>query len=771
MTQTSAHVRSRAGWRHACALALPVLLLVAGCSRDPNARKQQFFESGNSYFEQAKYEEAAVEYRNAIQIDSAFAQARLKLAESYARMGNVPLALQEYVRAADLLPADSDLQLTAARYLLAAGKADDALARVDGVLKRHPDNIAAHVLRGNALGGLNDLENALAEIEEAIRLDPSEGTTFTQLGLVQMALGRRQEAETAFQRAVTLAPDSVGSHLALGQYYWASNRQDEAERSFRRALELEPANGLANRAMAIFSLATGKTVEAESYLKAVADASPSSRAVFTLTDYYLATGRPQAAVERLRRLAGAGRRLPGLHARLAQAEAAAGNGPAAHRILDELLKQNPHDAEAHALKGQLLLKEGQRERALASLRSAAEADPGSAMVQFALGRVYAARGDNAGAEKAFREVLRLNPRASAARAELAKLELAAGRVESAVRSAEEAIQHEPANLGARVSLIRGLIASKDFARAEREIAALLAEHSRTAAVHVQSGALAAERGDLKTARGAFDQALALEPASLEAFAGLLSVDLRERNADAVRLRLSNRLGQPNASPQLLLIAGRAYASINELASAERVLRQAIEAEPTLLPAYMMLGQIYLKQRKLAQARQEFESLAARQSRPIGALTMVGMIHYAEGNMRDARKRFEQVLAHDPGAAVAANNLAWIYAQSGENLESALQLAQRATATVPNSAEMLDTLGWVYFKKGQPDLAIPAFSRAVQADGKNPTYHYHLGLAHARSGDAKQARAALERALSLDANFQGAQDARRALAALPEGDTR
>ena len=49
--------------------------------------------------------------------------------------------------------------------------------------------------------------------------------------------------------------------------------------------------------------------------------------------------------------------------------------------------------------------------------------------------------------------------------------------------------------------------------------------------------------------------------------------------------------------------------------------------------------------------------------------------------------------------VAANNLAWMYAETGENLDMALQLAQAAARRLPNIPAIQDTLGWIHHKKG------------------------------------------------------------------------
>src|SRR5579863_2541325 len=79
-------------WRNPMSRSTSVRLLltcsllaavVTGCSRDPNVRKQKYFESGERYYDGGKYREAAIQYSNAVQVDSRFAQAHYKLGETY----------------------------------------------------------------------------------------------------------------------------------------------------------------------------------------------------------------------------------------------------------------------------------------------------------------------------------------------------------------------------------------------------------------------------------------------------------------------------------------------------------------------------------------------------------------------------------------------------------------------------------------------------------------------------------------------------------------
>src|ERR1700688_3161100 len=80
------------------------LMLMAGCLRDPNVRKQKYLASGNSYFDQGKYREATIQYLNAIQIDKGFVDAHYRLAQSYARQGIWAGAYQELLQTANLQP-------------------------------------------------------------------------------------------------------------------------------------------------------------------------------------------------------------------------------------------------------------------------------------------------------------------------------------------------------------------------------------------------------------------------------------------------------------------------------------------------------------------------------------------------------------------------------------------------------------------------------------------------------------------------------------------
>src|SRR5262245_21868788 len=107
--------------------------------------KEAYFARGNQYFASKKYNEAIVEYRNAIKKDPQYAAARAQLAEAYMRINDPKDATFEYVAAADLQPQDADAQLKAASILLLGKQYEAARARTLNVLRNEPRNVPAQV--------------------------------------------------------------------------------------------------------------------------------------------------------------------------------------------------------------------------------------------------------------------------------------------------------------------------------------------------------------------------------------------------------------------------------------------------------------------------------------------------------------------------------------------------------------------------------------------------------------------------------------------------
>jgi len=374
----------------------------------------------------------------------------------------------------------------------------------------------------------------------------------------------------------------------------------------------------------------------------------------------------------------------------------------------------------------------------------------------ALGTVQAALHMRKEAMVEFGEVLRLNPRASRAQVYLSRLNLVEGSPDNAVSFAEGALTSAPRDPEARLSLVRGLLARRDTARAEQELALLLKEYPKIGTLYAVEGAVKLQKQDYAGARASYARALDLSPKLIEALAGITSLDILEKKSGDARTRIESRLAEDPNNVDLLMLAGQIYASQRDFGRAEASLRKAIQNDSSASRAYPMLASILLASGKLDAARTEFDQVVQRDAKNVAAATMAAMILHSQGKKAEAKKRYETIINSSPTAVVAANNLAWLYQEDNEKLDEALRLAQGAAARMPNSGEVQDTIGMIYYKKELPALAISAFERSIEKTPANASYHYHLAMALAKAGEPQRARDAAQQALKLKPDYAEAQ---------------
>lgn len=328
----------------------------AACTRNPDKAKRAAETSGDRYVSQQKYREAIIEYRRALQYDPRFGEAHLKLGRSYLAIGDAQHAYPELVRAGDFLPDNAEAQLQADQVLLLTRRFDEAKQRAIGVLAKTPKNVDAHILLGNALAGLKDLDGAITQVEQAIDNDPLRVLSYTNLGLPQFAKGNRAAAEAAFMQGIAADPKSSSAHLGLANYYWASGQTGYAERELKAAADVDPKSTLANRALAAFYIVARRPADAEKYLKALAESSQGVDSKLTLADFYLTNGRTKDARAILDPLVAAPDGFVPAKLRIAAIEYAEGRRDEAHAMLEEVLKRDAKNEPAHLVKTRFLLR-------------------------------------------------------------------------------------------------------------------------------------------------------------------------------------------------------------------------------------------------------------------------------------------------------------------------------------------------------------------------------------------------------------------------------
>jgi len=230
--------------------------------------------------------------------------------------------------------------------------------------------------------------------------------------------------------------------------------------------------------------------------------------------------------------------------------------------------------------------------------------------------------------------------------------------------------------------------------------------------------------------------------------------------------LSKRLPQDQqVSYNLTMALGQRYFSQKNFAKAEEAFRKALSLDKNSMAAYTLLAQLFIAQNARDKAIRECKNALKVNPKSVQTHVMLGFIYESQNDREAAKFQYGEALLIDPTSPVAANNMAWILAESGSELDEALKLAQTAAKKLPDLTSAQDTLGWIYFKKGAYKSAIEILSDCARKEPKNPTFRYHLGMSYYKNGDSQKAKESLEEAIRPGSSFPGIEEAKQTLAKL------
>jgi tetratricopeptide (TPR) repeat protein len=114
----------------------------------------------------------------------------------------------------------------------------------------------------------------------------------------------------------------------------------------------------------------------------------------------------------------------------------------------------------------------------------------------------------------------------------------------------------------------------------------------------------------------------------------------------------------------------------------------------------------------------------------------------------AEAELETIFARDPEDAGINNDLGYLYADQGKNLEKAEAMIRKAVAEEPDNYAYLDSLGWVLFKRGKFQEARIPLEKAQGDPRQDATIPDHLGDVYFQLQELPKAKAAWERALKI-----------------------
>jgi tetratricopeptide (TPR) repeat protein len=762
--------------------------LVTGC-RNAEAAKAEHVTRGEGFLTARKYQEASIEFRNAIQIDAKLGSAHWGLARAYEGLQRFPEAFEELRKAVDFDANNNEARVKLGNYFLMSRppQIGEAERLAKEALAKNANDIEGTILSGNVLFLQGNKDGAFAQLNHAIQLNTERVESYLSLARFYISSNDSNKAEETFRRAIQLNEKSAVAHSEYGKFLVSANRKDQAEAEMSRAVEVEPTNRDVRFVLASFFLVNGRLDKAEESYKALAELDrdrPEGRSV--LADFYSAVGRYPESISIYKEIATRTPDYSRARYRLGELMMQNGDLTGAAGQADEALKMNPRDMQALTLRARVKLSAGQvndLKAAVEDLREVLRQEPNSRQGLYFMADANFREGQLDQATAYAGDLERFYPDYLPAKLMLTQLYLASGDSKAAVRAAGNLLdrlgktvpdaENPPqllSELRAKTLTTRGLayLSIKDLksARADFQTAKDMAPGST--ATYVNLATVSVKEGNLSEAKELYEQALRLNGSDFDALSGLIrDVYMAARQFGEAHQRLDQVLGsQPDSAP-LHFLNSQVFQSEGNTQQEEAELQRAVELDPGYVPAFSSLAALHVKNRRPDQALAEYRKILERGETAV-TYTLIAMVEESRGNLDAAVQGYRKALELDPNAPVPANNLAWLIAERGVgNLDEAVRLSQGAVQRYPNTPGFADTLGWVYQKKGLYGAAAEQLQKAVAGELDNATYRYHLGIAYASKGDRAEARLQLEQALKQMNRLASddAADARNTLSSL------
>lgn len=271
----------------------------------------------------------------------------------------------------------------------------------------------------------------------------------------------------------------------------------------------------------------------------------------------------------------------------------------------------------------------------------------------------------------------------------------------------------------------------------------------------------AEAGDRSRARGAYEDAIRINPAYANArnYYGLLLGDMGDQARAAAEFEAA--LGVRPRFVQARNNLGLARAAENRMDEALAAFSEALRLDPSFTPARTNLAIAYVKLGRTQDALAEFERVVAEAPQTAQARLNLASALAAAGRPKDALPQFEAAarLGGDPA------DVHYLWGGVLMDLGDAAGAATHFLAAVqaePRSAPAVHDLGRSLTLSGRLNDGIQMLQAAVQLDPGNADYHHDLGAALARRGLLPQAIAEMQAALQIDPAHAEALDALRRL---------
>jgi tetratricopeptide (TPR) repeat protein len=215
-------------------LCLSALFLFS-CSSTPAELAAKHSKLGDEYAQKEKYQEAVIEYKNAVKAGPGDAVLRFKLAKAALGARDFPTAFQELQKTIELDPNHYEARGKLGEIYVAAGKTEEAAQIADNLVTSRPQDPQGYILKAGVAVRTGKVDEAIAQLKKAVELDPKTIRPILTVGNLYLLKRDRKSAMEWYDKGAG-GPERGGPR-ARGNLFFASGER-RGEKEYRKAIEM-----------------------------------------------------------------------------------------------------------------------------------------------------------------------------------------------------------------------------------------------------------------------------------------------------------------------------------------------------------------------------------------------------------------------------------------------------------------------------------------------------------------------------------------------------
>lgn len=712
-------------------------IAVIGCK---GHTKESLNDEGQELLKQGNFNGAIVHFKNALEKDPNFVEARFNLGVSYVETGKLDQAEREFQKVQLQSPGDGRVTFQLARIANFQNKPAVAVPLLTTYLKDHPKDAAALEQMAFAATISGDQVSARENLEKALAIEP--GRVSAKLALIHnfMTQGDRAQARhildallkddpknraglhamaqleaqdrdpegmlDVYTRISSIYPSDLFARYKEGSLLIDKGEGDKVRANAEAMIKEYPDKAEGHRLLGLILSREGKYDEAVTALQKSIRIQPDLETYYLLGLAYYYQGNLESAVTQFQTVLDY---APGFaQARIMQGEIflRQGRGAEALIVADKLIETSPKDFRGSALKGDSLLLLGKSSDALAQYANATELAPTHYGLLVKKGLLSLSLGDAKG-ESDLQAALAASPQGVDARLALHAFYLRNGRNDEAIKVLEQGLAGGKADALIYNALAKAALGRKDAEGAEALLLKAREADPAFLQTYYNMATFKLTQGKPDEAVAQYDLALGVKPNDVRALTASAAVLDKQGKTEEAKGRLEKARATGDLESSVIL--SRFLAQHGKSDEAVAVLEQELVKRPGNLGLVQAKARLHIARKETDKAMTLYGQLEAAD--PWAGTMERARAWMALGEVDKAEESARRLISLSPDKAQSYLPLAAILEVRKDRIKAEETLA-KAVSLEPKNAQVGVLLAEFQLRGRNMDTALASFNAVL-----------------------------------------------------------